>query len=127
MSNTTVPVLNMSVIDAAVEPAPIPADDIVDGTPQASVAILWRNAEGTLFNGVWHCTPGTFYLDHADETVALIDGRATVTPTGGAPTELRAGDTAFFADGTRVLWQIHETVRKAFHNHDPARRLLSAP
>jgi uncharacterized cupin superfamily protein len=50
-----------------------------------------------------------------------------VTPTGGEPTELRAGDTAFFADGTRVLWQIHETVRKAFHNHDPARRLLSAP
>ena len=126
MSDTTAPVLNMSVIDASVEPAPIPADDIVDGAPQASVAILWRNAEGTLFNGVWHCTPGTFYLDHADETVALIDGRATVTPTGGEPIELRAGDTAFFADGTRVLWQIHETVRKAFHNHDPARRLLPA-
>jgi uncharacterized cupin superfamily protein len=26
-----------------------------------------------------------------------------VTPTGGEPIELRAGDTAFFADGTRRL------------------------
>ncbi len=114
----------LSISRAAVEPAPIPDDDIVSGTPQASVAILWRNREGTLFNGVWHCTPGTFYLEHADETVAFIEGRATITPEGGEPIEVSAGETAFFPDGTRALWEVHETVRKAFHNHDPAGRLL---
>lgn len=107
------------------EPDPLPAGDIVSGDPQASVAVLWRNEEGTLFNGVWHCTPGSFYLDHAAETVALIEGRVTVTPEGGEPVELQAGDVGFFPDGTRVLWEVHETVRKAYHNHDPAGRLLA--
>jgi uncharacterized cupin superfamily protein len=117
-------VAKLSVVDAPVTSAPIPAEDIVSGKPEAAVAMLWRNEEGTLFNGVWHCTPGAFYLDHADETVAFIEGRATVTPEGGEPVELTAGDSGFFPDGTRVLWEVHETVRKAFHNHDPSGRLL---
>ncbi|MDX6626469.1 MAG: uncharacterized protein QOE56_1458 [Solirubrobacterales bacterium] len=117
-------VAKLSVVDAPVTSAPIPAEDIISGEPEAAVAMLWRNEEGTLFNGVWHCTPGAFYLDHADETVAFIEGRATVTPEGGDPIELTAGDSGFFADGTRVLWEVHETVRKAFHNHDPSGRLL---
>ncbi|ADB49069.1 cupin domain-containing protein [Conexibacter woesei] len=118
-------VLHVSVVDAPLEPAPIPAQDIVSGAPEAFVTLLWRNEEGTLFNGVWHCTPGTFYLDHPDETVAFIEGRATVTPEGGEPVELTAGDAGFFPNGTRVLWEVHETVRKAFHNHDPNGRLLA--
>lgn len=118
-------ILKLSVVDAPLEAAPIPAEDIVSGSPEASVTLLWRNAEGTLFNGVWHCTPGTFYLDHPDESVAFIEGRATVTPEGGEPVELTAGDTGFFPNGTRVLWEVHETVRKAFHNHDPVGRLLA--
>jgi uncharacterized protein len=126
MSDTTAArVAKLSIAGAAVEPAPIPAEDIVSGTPEASWLLLWRNEAGTLFNGVWHCTPGSFYLDHADETVAFIEGRATVTPEGGEPVELAAGDTGFFPEGTRVLWEVHETVRKAFHNHDAAGRLLA--
>lgn len=128
MSNNEIArVAKLSVARAPVQPAPIPAKDIVYGKPEASVALLWRNEAGTLFNGVWHCTPGGFYLDHADETVAFIEGRATVTPDGGEPVELTAGDTGFFPAGTRVLWEVHETVRKAFHNHDAARRLLPRP
>jgi uncharacterized cupin superfamily protein len=119
-------VFKLPVATAPVEPGPIPAEDVVSGDPQASAVVLWRNEEGTLFNGVWHCTPGSFYLDHADETVAFIEGHATVTPEGGEPVEIKAGDTAFFKDGTRVLWEVHETVRKAFHNHDPSGRLLGA-
>jgi uncharacterized cupin superfamily protein len=117
--------LKLSVAGAPVEQAPIPADDVVSATPEASVALLWRNEDGTLFNGVWSCTPGVFYLDHADETVVFIEGRATVTPEGGAPVELSAGDIGFFPNGTRALWEVHETVRKAFHNHDPTGRLLA--
>jgi uncharacterized cupin superfamily protein len=126
MSNDEIArVVKLSVIGAPLKPAPIPPDDVVRGTPEASVALLWRSEAGTLFNGVWHCTPGAFYLDHADETVTFIEGRATVTPDGGKPVELVAGDTGFFPAGTRALWEVHETVRKAFHNHDAARRLLA--
>jgi uncharacterized cupin superfamily protein len=123
-SNRPVQIAKLSVRDAAVDPSPIPAEDIVSGAPEASVALLWRNDDGTLFNGVWQCTPGTFFLDHADETVTFLEGRATITPDGGEPLELSAGDTAFFPDGTRALWEVHEAVCKAFHNHDPAGRLL---
>jgi uncharacterized protein len=119
-------VVKMPIVDApGLEPDLLPAENIVAGDPQASVAVLWRNEEGTLFNGVWHCTPGTFWLDHAAETVALLEGRVTVTPEGGEPVELKAGDVGFFPEGSRVLWEVHETVRKAYHNYDPAGRLLA--
>lgn len=114
----------LSIREATVQPAPVPSVDIVSGTPEAFLALLWSSDDGTLFNGVWHCTPGSFYLDHADETVALIEGRVTVTPEGGEAVELRAGDTGFIPRGTRALWEVHETVRKAFHNHDPSGELL---
>lgn len=121
-----VQVLSLPIIDAPVQDAPIPSEDIVSGEPKGSFTVLWSNDDGTLNNGVWHCTPGVFYLDHADETVAFIEGRATVTPEGGEPVEIRAGDVGFFPAGTRVLWEVHETVRKAFHNHDPSGGLPAA-
>jgi uncharacterized protein len=110
-------ITRLSVLHAQVEPAPIPAEHIVWGSPKAAWAMLWRNEEGTLYNGVWSCTPGVFYLDHADETVTFLKGRATLTPEGGDAVEISAGDTAFIPAG-KVLWEIHETVRKSFHNYD---------
>jgi hypothetical protein len=125
--SSKIQVLRLAVTDAAVEAAPIPPENIVSGEPEGSVTVLWTSEDGTLNNGVWHCTPGAFYLDHPDETVAFIEGRATVTPEGGEPVEIKAGDVGFFPAGTRVLWEVHETVRKAFHNHDASGGLLPAP
>ena len=48
----------------------------------------------------------------------MVEGRVTVTPEGGEPTELGPGDTAFFPAGTRVLWEVHETLRKSWHIYD---------
>jgi uncharacterized cupin superfamily protein len=59
------------------------------------------------------------------ETLTLIEGRVTVTPEGGEPVELGPGDTAFFPAGNRVLWDVHETIRKSWHLHDPTREYLS--
>jgi uncharacterized cupin superfamily protein len=112
-------ILKLSVADAAVEPAPLAPEDIVSGAPEAYATVLWRSADGTLSNGVWHCTPGTFYLALPDETVTFIEGSATLTPEGGKPISLAAGDLGFIPGGTRVLWEVHETVRKAFFLHNP--------
>jgi hypothetical protein len=125
MSRETM-VFKLSVASAEVQPAPIPAEDIVSGAPEAHWAVLWRSDDGELFNGVWHCTPGAFYLDGANETVCIIEGRATVTPEGGEAVHLEAGDTAFLPDGTRSLWEIHETVKKAFHHYDPGGQILAS-
>lgn len=118
-------IIKASVVEASLSPAPIPAEDVVSGSPEASVAVIWANEERTLGVGVWHCTPGTFYGTAPDETVVLIEGRATLTPDGGAPIELSAGDVGFIPGG-RVLWDVHETVRKGFHIYDPSGEALPA-
>jgi uncharacterized cupin superfamily protein len=117
-------ITKLSVIDAPVQPAPIPAGDIIAGDPVSEMAILWRSDDGTLYNGVWHCTPGTFMLTHPAETVCLVQGRATITPEGGEPVTVVPGEVVFIPEGTVARWEVHETVRKAFHSHDSTGSML---
>ncbi|MBS1862201.1 MAG: DUF861 domain-containing protein [Actinobacteria bacterium] len=124
MTQASSTIQKLSVVDAPVEPAPIPADDVISGEPESSMAILWRSADDKLYNGVWHCTPGAFYLTHPDETICLVEGRATLTPEGGEPVTVVPGEAVFVAEGTVVKWEVHETVRKAFHSHDSSGKLL---
>jgi uncharacterized cupin superfamily protein len=105
------------VTEARLEPMPIPAEWVLEGDPQAAGVILWKSADGKHCMGIWECSPGTFDWTHTDETATIAQGRATVTPEGGEPMELGAGDVAFFPEGTKSRWQVHETVRKSFHLH----------
>jgi len=113
-----------SVRDAPVEPAPIPPEDIISGAPESTMAILWRSDDGKLYNGVWHCTPGVFMLSSPGETITLIDGDVTITPEGGEPVIVRAGEIAYIPEGTRAKWEVRETVRKGFHSYDSTGTLL---
>jgi uncharacterized protein len=114
---TAAGVQRASVSTAQLDPWPIPADQIVDGDPQASGTIIWRSEDGTLASGIWECTPGTFDWNHADETLCLVSGRVTVTPEGGEAFDIVPGDTVFFPEGTRTRWNVTEKLRKAFHLH----------
>jgi uncharacterized cupin superfamily protein len=38
----------------------------------------------------------------------------TVTPDGGEPLDINAGDSAVFPKGWAGTWDIHETIRKVF-------------
>lgn len=113
-------VVRASVAEAALEPWPIPQDQIVEGNPEARGVILWKSDDGTLASGIWECTPGTFRWVHADETLCLVSGSVTVTPEGGEAFDIRPGDMVFFPEGTRTQWKVTETVRKAFHLHAKA-------
>jgi len=64
---------------------------------------------------VWECTPGPSHwtLD-SNEFVHVLSGRMTVTPDGGAATEMGPGDTAVFPRGWTGSWQIHEVIRKLY-------------
>jgi uncharacterized protein len=44
----------------------------------------------------------------------MSTARMTVTPDGGAATEIAAGDVAVFPRGWSGTWDIHETVRKVY-------------
>lgn len=119
MSEPKRDVVKDSVTEARLQPAPIDPANVVAGDPKGATTVLRQSDDKTLQNGVWECTPGTFYLPHNyEETVTVVKGRVTVTPEGGEPTELGPGDTAFFPAGTRVLWEVHETLRKSWHIFD---------
>ncbi len=124
MPQLTTKILKYSVRDAPVEPAPIPEQDIISGSPESTMAILWRSENGKLYNGVWHCTPGVFMLTHPGETICLVEGSCTITPDGGEPVTVVPGEVVFIPEGTVARWEVHETVRKAFHSHDSTGTLL---
>jgi len=74
---------------------------------------LW--VDGPLSGGIWECTPGpSYWTQDEHEVIHLVAGRMTVTPDGGEPTELGAGDMAVFPKGWSGTWEIHETVRKVY-------------
>lgn len=124
MHQVATQITKYSVVDAPVEPAPIPAEDIISGDPESTMAILWRTDDGKLYNGVWHCTPGVFMLSSPGETITLIEGDVTITPEGGEPVNVRAGEIAYIPEGTRAKWDVRETVRKGFHSYDSTGALL---
>jgi len=124
MAQMTTSILKLSVPDAPVEPAPIPAQDIISGDPESTMAILWRSDDNKLYNGVWHCTPGVFMLTHPGETICLVEGSATITPEGGESVTVRPGEMLFIPEGTVARWEVHEIVKKAFHSHDSTGTLL---
>jgi uncharacterized protein len=124
MEQATAAIVKYPVLDAPMQPAPIPAEDIISGTPESTMAILWQSDDNTLYNGVWHCTPGVFMLTSPGETICVVEGSATITPEGGESITVHPGDVAFIPEGTRARWQVHETVRKAFHSHDSSGALL---
>jgi uncharacterized protein len=125
MSQVSTQILKYGVLDAPMEPAPIPAEDIIAGQPESTMAILWRSEDDKLYNGVWHCTPGVFMLTHPGETICLVEGRATITPEGGEPVTVVPGEVVFLPEGMRARWEVQETVKKAFHSHDSTGALLS--
>jgi uncharacterized cupin superfamily protein len=124
MHQVATQITKYSVVDAPVEPAPIPAEDVISGEPESTMAILWRTDDGKLYNGVWHCTPGVFMLSSPGETITLIEGDVTITPEGGEPVNVRAGEIAYIPEGTRAKWEVRETVRKGFHSYDSTGALL---
>lgn len=75
---------------------------------------LFTNESGNQFHGVWQADPGI----HADlpgqETVVVLQGRATVTNRAGESIEVGPGDLVFVDPGEVSTWTVHERLRKVF-------------
>jgi hypothetical protein len=50
----------------------------------------------------------------SDETCYILDGHVFVTPEGGAPVEIRAGDFVVFPAGMSCTWKITQPIRKHY-------------
>ena len=84
------------------------------GDPMATHGLeMW--ADGDKSAGIWQCTPGpSYWVQEENEVIYVLAGRMTVTPDGGEPTKVKAGDIAVFPVGWKGTWEIHETVRKVY-------------
>ncbi|MGR0219816.1 cupin domain-containing protein [Agromyces sp. ZXT2-6] len=110
-----------AVTDAAALPLdhePVPADQVVAGTPTTGYAPLdepgGADAAGEL--GVWEMTPGAMRDTEVDEVFLVIAGRATVEFVDPAlpPIELRPGSIVRLDAGMQTVWKVAETLRKLF-------------
>ncbi|MCB1866135.1 MAG: cupin domain-containing protein [Chromatiales bacterium] len=50
----------------------------------------------------------------AQETCYILKGHVIVTPDGGEPVELGAGDLVTFAKGLSCTWDIREPIKKHY-------------
>jgi len=99
--------------DIELAPAPIPADWIIEGTPEARSKRLSQSADGTSMIMAWSCTAGRFNWHYTvDEVLHIISGEVFVTDDKGEERRIAAGDMVFFPAGTVSTWRVTQPVRK---------------
>jgi uncharacterized cupin superfamily protein len=110
-----------AVTDAAslsLEHEPVPADQVVAGSPTTGYAPLDEPADGERAGelGVWEMAPGAMRDVEVDEVFIVIAGRATVEFVEPAlpAIELRPGSVVRLEAGMSTVWTVTETLRKLF-------------
>lgn len=93
---------------------PVPADQVVAGTPATGHEVLDDAAGRTI--GVWEMTPGAMRDVEGDEVFVVLSGDATVefVDPPAPPVELRPGSVARLASGMHTVWTVRETLRKVY-------------
>ena len=91
------------------------ADRLLHGQPAFRTWNAYESADGKTFCGIWQATPGVWRVSYDEwESCTLIEGHSIVTPEGGEPVHLRAGDTIVLEPGFAGTWEVVETTRKSY-------------
>jgi uncharacterized cupin superfamily protein len=76
---------------------------------------LHTSSDGSMVSGYWEATPGTYHATYtAYEFVHMIAGKIIITPDGGTPVTVTAGDAFVVEADFKGTWEIIEAVRKHF-------------
>lgn len=95
------------------EPAPLPSDWVIEGTPQAHSKRLATSPDGTAAVIAWSCSPGRFNWHYAvDEILHVISGEVVVTDEKGESRRLGPGDVVYFPAGSHSVWHVIKEVKK---------------
>ncbi|KRE27719.1 hypothetical protein ASG82_15220 [Mycobacterium sp. Soil538] len=90
-----------------------PLAEATEGPMAVHGVELW--VDGARSAGIWQCGPGpSYWRQDENEVIYVLSGRMTVTPDGGEPLDVGAGDIAVFPLGWTGTWVIHETLRKVY-------------
>ncbi|WP_300976029.1 cupin domain-containing protein [Yoonia sp.] len=110
-----------TITKLSVDPSAVPDTNdldgwvVVDGSPTMRTWALHKNADGSMLSGMWEATPGTYHATYsAYEFVHMISGRIVITPDGGTPVTVQAGDAFVVEADFKGTWEIQEAVRKHF-------------
>jgi uncharacterized protein len=88
---------------------------VTEGTPSMKTWVLHTATDGSMVSGIWECTVGSYHATYtAYEYVVLIKGRIVITPDGGTPVTVKAGDAFVVEKDFKGTWKIEEDVRKHF-------------
>lgn len=102
----------MRLADVAVPVEPLPADEVVAGSPQAgSVALA---TVGEVEVGVWRMTVGVATDVEVDEAFVVLSGRASIRLADGEAFDVAPGDLVTLGAGERTEWTVHETLTKVY-------------
>ncbi|MTH67208.1 DUF861 domain-containing protein [Agromyces bracchium] len=97
---------------------PVPAEQVVAGSPSTGYAPLDEPADGGRAGelGVWEMTPGAMRDVEVDEVFLVIAGRATVEFVEPVlpSIELSPGSIVRLDAGMSTVWTVTETLRKLF-------------
>lgn len=90
-----------------------PLAEATEGPMAVHGVEMW--VDGARSAGIWQRSPGpSYWRQDENEVIYVLSGRMTVTPDGGEPLEVGAGDIAVFPLGWTGTWVIHETLRKVY-------------
>ena len=90
------------------------AANVISGNPQFT---SWEAdvAEGGISAGRWQTTPGKWHFtNECWEFVRIISGVSIITPEGGTPQTVCAGDSFVMRDGFTGTWECVETTLKDY-------------
>lgn len=120
MATYAQPAAETQIARAQLTKWPLPEEWILEGSPDASGAVISRSDDSRIIRGVWECTPGKFNWTFSyDETLVVVSGSATVELDTGEQVDLAPGVMAFFGRGHEATWTVRETLRKGFHADSP--------
>ncbi|PNH09143.1 hypothetical protein TSOC_004269 [Tetrabaena socialis] len=75
-------------------------------------------AKGVRSWPTWGCGVSTFPWTYQEsETCYLLEGAVVVTPKGGEPVEIKAGDMATFPEGMSCTWDVKSAISKHYQFH----------
>ena len=102
--------LSPDVTTAAVQHEPLPADEVVDGSPTA--AVVSHDAVGGAEVGLWEMSEGTARDTEVDEVFVVVSGRGSVSFEDGERIDLAPGVAVRLTAGEHTVWTVTERLRK---------------
>jgi len=77
----------------------------------------FASEDESILTGVWECAPSVLEIDAypVHELMTVLAGSVTITDRDAGRAEtFTSGDTFFVEKGTRLTWEITETLRKYY-------------